>query len=571
VCDVDSEGQFDGFLEEWSRREFLRALGGVLASSAFVAGGTTLLDSCGGDTKSSGATNAVRGGHLVEGTTSDISNINPIFSSDNISALIGGLVYSRLLTVDGAGNLLPDLAVEVPKVDPDQVTYRVRLREARWSDGRPVTADDVVLTYKLMSDPRYKAVTSRFRSQLERYLVSVTATDSGTIVFKTTTPYAPFGTSFMNIGILPAHVWGAMAPAELNASPLNQVPKVGSGVMLPVAWDKGSRYQMKRNDLYWRGKAYLDGYVMKVVADSGRIADQLKTGEIDVGQPDLGQWDSLAEVGSIARVSYVRPAFDYYVHNLDPAKTTRAAIFGDVQVRRALLTAIDRGQLADKVYFGLAAPADSSVSGAQWVHSTPRTQYPFSIAKAEQMLDAAGWVKGSDGIRARNGVRMEWELRTNAGSKVRETLVSVLAYQWSQIGAEVTTKLIPLPQLVSQLTQTRDFDMILFGINEGLDPDGTQLWGSKAIGNGALNGAAYKNRKVDDLLAEAVQTLEHEKRKALYQQIQEVLMEDLPAPLITYPKGAWGISKRVRNFRVAPWNELLSRPWFKDVYVTDGR
>jgi len=572
VSNRDAERHFDRFLDEWSRRDFLLGMGGTIAFSAFMAGGLEFLAACGGNTATQTNTqNAVKGGHIVEGVISDIANINPIFINDTASSLVGYLAYSRLVTVDRGGNLLPELAIEVPKVDSDQVTYKVKLRDAKWSDGQPITADDVVLTYQLMFDPKFKAVTSRFRSQLEQHLASVTAPDQKTVVFKTTTPYAPFVITFMNIGILPKHVWEKLQPAEINSTPLNQVPEIVSGAMIPVKWDKGSQYQLKRNDQFWRGKAYLDSYFMKVVPDAVQVANQLKTGEIDVGSPDLGQWESLANVQTIDRLSYVGPSFDYYIQNMDPAKTPKAAIFSDPQVRKALLTALDRQKVADKVYFGLAAAADSSVSGAQWVHTTPKTQYPFSISKAEQMLDAAGWVKGSDGVRAKNGVRMEWELRTNVGNKVRETLITVLADQWKQVGANVTTKPVQFPQLVTQLSQTREFEMILLGISEGLDPDSTQLWSSKSIGNGALNGASYKNTKVDDLLDQAVQTLDREKRKGLYQQIQEILMEDLPAPLVTYPKSVWGISKRVKNFKVAAWTGLSPRPWFKDVYVTDGK
>ena len=127
---------------------------------------------------------------------------------------------------------------------------------------------------------------------------------------------------------------------------MNQVPTVVSGAMIPVKWDKGTQYQMKRNDLYYKGKTYLDSYYFKVVADAVQVANQLKTGEIDVGQPDLSQWDSLANVQNIDRLSYVAPAFDYYIQNLDPAKTPKAAIFGDAQVRKALLTALDRKAVA---------------------------------------------------------------------------------------------------------------------------------------------------------------------------------------------------------------------------------
>lgn len=568
----DVEGQFDRFLDEWSRRDFLRGMGGALAFSAFLAGGVEFLEACGGNSTQATSQNVVKGGHIVEGIISDIANVNPIFINDTASATIGGLAYAGLITVDAHGNLIPRMATSVPAVESDQVTYKATLRDGlKWSDGQPVTADDVVFTFELMFAPQYSAVTSRYRSQLTAHLASVTAPDAKTVIFQTKGPYAPFPISFLPIGILPKHVWSTLAPAAINSSPMNQVPTVVNGFMVPVKWDKGSQYQMKRNDLYYGGKTNLDSYFYKVVADGVQVANQLKTGEIDVGGPDLSQWDSLANVPNIDRVSYVAPSFDYYIHNLDPAKTPKAAIFGDVQVRRALLTALDRKAVAEKVYFGLAAPADSAVSGAQWVHTTPKTQYPYSISKAEQMLDAAGWVKGSDGVRSKNGVRMEWELRTNAGNKTRETLITVLADQWKQIGANVTTNPVQFPQLVTQLSESREFEMILLGISEGLDPDTTQLWSSKSIGNGALNGMGYKNPQVDNLLDQAVVTLDRNKRKGLYQQIQEILMEDLPAPLVTYPKGLWGVSKRVKNWNVGPWNSSSPRPWFNTVYVTDGK
>jgi peptide/nickel transport system substrate-binding protein len=566
--------QFDRFLDEWSRRDFLRGVGGAVALSAFTAGGLELLAACGQPgTSTTNTQNAVRGGHLVEGNITDIGNINPIFSNDVVSNLVGYLCYSRLIVADGMGNLTPDLAAAVPTVESDQVTYRLKLRDGlKWSDGQDITADDVVYTYQLMFDPQYKAVTSRYRAQLEQYLASVTAADPRTVVFKTTKPYAPFTYSFLGVvGPLPKHVWSRMQPAEINSSPLNQVPEVVSGVMKPVKWDKGSQYQLARNDLFFRGRSYLDSYILKVVPDAVQIANQLKTGEIDVGSPDASQWDSLATADAIDRVSFVRPAFDYFLPNQDPAKTPKAAIFADPDVRKALVMALDRAKIAQKVYFGQAVGADSAVSSAQWVHTKTKTQYPFDLKKAEQLLDGAGWVKGSDGVRVKNGVRMEWELRTNVGNKVRETLITVLADQWSQIGAKVSTKPVQFPQLVTQLSQTRDFEMILLGISEALDPDTTQLWHSKSIGNGALNGVAYRNSKVDDLLDQGVRTFDREKRKGIYQQIQQTLMEDLPAPLIVFPKGLWGVSKRVKNFNVAPWNIEAPRPWFKDVYVTNGK
>jgi peptide/nickel transport system substrate-binding protein len=564
---------FERFLEEWSRRDFLRGMGGALAFSAFLAGGAEFLAACAGGNNPTTTQNVVKGGHITEGYISDVSNVNPIFVNDVASQIVGWRAYEALVDQDGAGNLMPAIATEVPKVDADQLTYRFKLRsDVKWSDGQPLTADDVVFTWQLMYDPKFKAVISRFRAQAEQYVASVTAPDPHTVVFKTTTPWSAFMNNLANIPlILPKHVWEKLQPAEINSTEMNQVPTVVSGAFIPQRWDKGAQYQMKRNDLYYKGKANLDSYVFKVVPDAVQIANQLKTGEIDVGIPDASVWDSLATAQGLDRVSYVRPSFDYYIQNLDMAKTPKAAIFSDPAVRKALLTALDRKKIAEKVYFGQAQPADSAVSSAQWVHTTTKTQYAFDVKKAGQLLEDAGWKMGSDGVRAKNGVRMEWELRTNVGNKVRETLITVLADQWKAIGANVTTKPVQFPQLVTQLSQTRDFEMMVLGISESLDPDSTLLWHSKSIGNGAQNGAGYKSAKVDDLLAQGLKVFDRSQRKPIYAQIQETLMEDLPAPLLAYPKGLWGVSKRVKNFNVAPWNTYGPRPWFKDVYVTDGK
>ncbi len=570
---------FEDFLDAWSRRDFLRGMGGSLAFTTFLAGGMELLAACGGGNSGTqtNTQNAKRGGHVVEGNPTDIANLNPLYINDVYSQTIAYRLYDALLSIDNQANLLPNLATDVPKVSSDGLSYTFKLHKGvQWSDGQPLTADDVAFTYQLMYAPEWKGAKARYRPQAEQYIQSVTAADPQTVVIKTTKVFAPFlitfctGTSGTG-GILPKHVWEKLRPEAMPSSEMNNLPTVVSGAMAPVKWDKGSQYVIKRNDNWFRGKTYIDQHVFKVTPSFVANANLLKTGEIDIGVVDNSVWDDLGNSQSVNRVGFTRPSYDYYLHNLDASKTPKAAIFGDSQVRKALYTALDKKKIADKVYFGQATPADSIMSSAQWAHTTPKTQYPYDLAKANKMLDDAGWKKGPDGIRSKGGVKMEWELRTNAGNAVRETLITVLADQWKQIGANVATKPVQFPQLVTQLSQTRDFEMILLGISENADPDQTQYYKSTSIGNGALNGSGYKNPEIDSLLDEGVQTVDRNKRKDVYAKIQDILMQDLPTPLVTYPKGLWGISKRVQNFGVGPWNQYGARPWYKDVYVSDGK
>lgn len=566
--------QFERFLEHWSRRDVLKSMGGALAFSAFLAGGVEFLEACanaGGGGNSGG--NVVKGGHVVEGTISDIANVNPIYLNDTASQVISGRCYDGLLDIQGDGTLIPALAKAVPKPASDNVTYKFELRQdAKWSDGSPITADDVVFTFQVLYDPKYKAAKSRYRPDFEEYMKSAVANDKYTVTLTMNKVWASFMDAYATTGILPKAVWEKLDPAAINSSDMNQTPTVVSGAMIPVKWDKGQQYTMKANDNYWRGRPNIDSFVYKVVSDAVGVANQLKTGELDVGQPDLSQWDSLATAQNLNRLSIDTPNFEYYQTQLDTSKSKAAAFFSDVKVRQALLYALNRQSVADKIYFGQAKVADSSIGSTNWSHITPKDhQYPFDVKKAESLLDEAGWVKGADGIRAKNGVKMAWELRTNAGNKVRENFIQVMADNWKAIGCQVNPVPVQFQQLVTQLTSTLNFDMILIGISVGnTDPDQSQLWHSRSVGQG-LNGMSYKNPAADKLMDDALATLDRTKRKDLYSQLQEILMNDLPAPLVLYPKTVFGVSKRVKNYNFGPYNRYGGRPWFKDVYVTDGK
>ena len=141
--------QFERFIDAWSRRDFIRRMGGAAALTAFMAGGLEFLESCG--TTSAGPTQTVKkGGHVVEGATSDPTTFNRIFSTDTASNIPIGMMFPSLLNQKADGTLIPAIAKEVPRVASDQLTYRFDLRQdVTWSDGRPLTSEDVVFTYNL--------------------------------------------------------------------------------------------------------------------------------------------------------------------------------------------------------------------------------------------------------------------------------------------------------------------------------------------------------------------------------------------------------------------------------------
>ena len=560
--------QFEQFLEEWSRRDFLKRTGGAAAYLAFLAGGAEWLAACGG---SSGPT-VKKGGHVVEGNFSDVRTFNSMLSSDTASNQVIGLMFDGLLNQKANGDLIPGLAKELPQQSSDGLTYTFKLRDGlKFSDGQPLTADDVVFTYKIAYDPAYKDFASPRRGDLETYVDSVTATDQSTVVIKTKTVFAPFLGAHASYGILPKHVLGSLDGKALNTADFNNGPTVTNGAFKFVKWDKGQQVTMERNPNYWGGAANLDQWIYKVLPDSVAVTNQLKTGEIDIGPVDPGQYDNLKGTDSVAIAEFPVPTFTFYAYNLDPAKPA-GKLFGQKEVRQALLYALNRQQIVTAIFFGHGSVANSVEPPTSWAYKEkPTVLYNFDKAKAESLLDGAGWAKGSDGIRAKGGVKLKFTMITNAGNKQRESMLQVMQQSWKDIGVEATPSLIQFPQLVTQIVDTRTFDMFLVGFNWSVDPDEAPLYHSRNTVPGGFNGAFFKNTQVDNILDQALGTLDKAKRKDLYGQFQDIMSEEVPSPVILFNSGIWAWNKRVQNTDFGPFNQFGARPWANKVFVSDGK
>lgn len=569
-----SDGPFERFLEACSRREFLRQTGRVGASAALIAAAGSFLEACGGASPpSQGSSGSPRsGGHVTEGWQTDIKTFNSTLSSDVYSNLVLGLCFDGLLTSDARGNLVPAIAQAVPQASSDGSTYVFKLRkDVKWSDGRPLTSDDVLFTYNLMFAPEYRDVNSPRRGDLTQHLASITAPDPYTVIFKTKGVFAPFLVNHGGYGILPKHVLGALPAAAINSADFNTGPTVVSGAFKFVRWDKGAQVVFDRNPGYYRGPSRLDRFVFKVLPDTVAVANQLKTGEIDMGPIDPSQVDSMRNVEGIDMVSFGQPAFQQYAYQLDPSKPA-SQLFSDKTVRQALYYALDRRSIIKTIYFNTEDVADSPEPLVSWAHD-PNTKpvYNYDPKKANAMLDGAGWKMGSDGIRVKDGRRLQFTITTASGVNTWKSLIQVMQQQWKAVGADVSTKLVTFPNLVSVITDTRDFDIYIVGFNWQADPDQSQMWSSSAAAPGGFNGFGFKNADVDQALAEAVTTVDRNKRKQLYARFQNLIQDLAPAPILFFNRANYGVNKRVRGYGLGTFSQYGTRPWMKDAWVSDGK
>jgi peptide/nickel transport system substrate-binding protein len=490
-----------------------------------------------------------QGGTFIEGSFSDISTLNPILSSDTATADFQSAIFESLVTVNPDTLEPVGLLAESWDVNEDASVYTIHLRDGvTWSDGEPLIADDVRFTYEMYMN---EAVGSPRVSDFTAKIDSMEVVDDQTITFNLTGTYVDFPVDTLIYGIVAEHVWADVDPAAWAQDPgstgLDPSRVVGTGPFLFSEWVTEDHATAVRNDDYWNGAPYLDEFIYKVVPDQAAGVAQLQTGEIDyfegVPESSLADFEGSSDV---TIVDYPTTNFTFYGLNLDETKTT---LFQDVEVRQALLYALDREAMIESIRFGYGEVAVGTMPTLSWAYNPDGIEqtYPYDPDKAKQLLDDAGWVEGSDGIREKDGQKLSFTMYTNAGNQVRESYLTVLQEYWAEIGVEMTPQLEPFPSLVERITETFDFEAFLIGFQWDVAPDQSTMFSCAATGGNGFNATNYCNEEVDALLEEANSETDRARRIELYTEFQNIVVDELPETILDFPQGFTGVSTRAHN------------------------
>jgi peptide/nickel transport system substrate-binding protein len=507
-----------------------------------------------------------KGGTIIEGSTLDVRILNPVLSSDTASSRVISLIFDGLVSIDpDTLDPIPNLATKW-EAAPDGKSYTFTLKEGvKWHDGQPFSADDVKLTYDLLMDA--KSGTPR-AGTLTQHIESVEVKDPQTIVFKLKDVIAPFMVNDAIFGIVPKHILGQVKPEEIPTHEFSTAKPVGTGPFKFQEFIKGDHVTVAANPDYHNGAPALDSYIRKFVKDDTALYQQLKTGEVDYYEnlpPDF--YEDAKSQENFRTLAFDGFNFQFFGYNLDPAKIFPA--FKDVKVRQALFYAVDREGIVKVIRSGLSTVAQGTMPVLSWAYQPDKmtVRYDYDPEKAKQLLEEAGWKAGADGIREKDGQRLAFTLNTYSGNKPIDGIVSVFQQNWKDIGVEMTPQTEEFSAFVTRLTKTFDFQTFLVGFFWGVDPDQQTMWDSKQHGPG-FNLYNYSNPKVDELLEQALHTLDKEQRKDLYAQVQNLILSDAPALIIDFPKNLAGVNKRVKNLIPnAVGVTVSSHQW----YVTDGK
>lgn len=502
----------------------------------------------------------VAGGVMVEGMAGAPRYLNPLLSDPNpVDRELVDLLYDGLTRYDSQGQVQPALA-ETWTVASDGRTLRFSLRQdVRWHDGRPLTAQDVLATYRLLQDESLPAPTS-----LKRLWQSVTiqVIDDHTLDFILAEPYAPF-LDAVTRGIMPAHLLGDIQGADLPGHSINITP-VGTGPFRLVRgndWTRQGFVRLEPNpDQPWP-PSQIEALEFHFFPDSQTLLEAYGRGEIQaISRVEMVDVPLVADLPDVRLFSAPERRLTQLFFNLSE---TGAPAVRDIRIRQALAWGLDRSAILHTALNGQGVPLYGPYLPDASVYDPSVGFLPTQIVSATALLDEAGWV-----LPAGQTLRQQTTdpaappdtltLRLLVMNNPADTAVAqAVAAQWQALGVNVAPEVLP-PVTYYNLLALREFDVALVTITPLHDPDLYDLWGQEAIIAGQ-NYASWNNRRASEALEAARQSWDMAERARLYALFQRHYQNDLPALSLYQSVRTYAVSAAVQELTLGRFDRPRDR------------
>ena len=461
------------------------------------------------------------GGTYAEAVLGPVDTLNPIFAESSAEQSASELLFSRLLTYDSTGNLNYDLASSM-KISDDEKSYTFTIRpDARWSDGVYVTAKDVAFTLKLVQNSATRSTLTGWNA------VKVTTSGERTVTFTLPAVYAAFPHALRSLPILPEHVLRDIEPSQLRESSFSTSP-IGSGpyvlkLLQEVNAKDGRKIiHLAGNSLYYGGRSNLSRVQLHVYNSSDDIVTALQQSEVNAAT-DISV--TTAQTLSLDKYTVENRPINSGVYAM---LNTTSTILKDQKVRQALQTGTDTTAIRNALSKNLPSLylpfIASQVSGD--LPDAPT----YDKAQAEKLLNEAGW-KLYGSVRKKDGEPLALTIVTTKNPDFEKAL-DVLSEQWKDLGITITTSIVDpndSSQNVAQnVLQPRRYDVLLYQLTIGGDPDVYAYWHSSQVDSG-FNLSNYKNIISDEALLSARTKTNEALRSAKYVTFAKQWLNDVPA------------------------------------------
>lgn len=467
-------------------------------------------------------TAGAKDGTYAEAVLGPVNTLNPLLASTSAEQSVSYLMFSSLLRYDKTGHLNNDLATSV-KSDSTNTIYTVSIRsDAKWQDGVSLTAKDIAFTVGLMKNPSVRSTISGWTN------VSVKVIDNLTIEFTLPTVYAAFE-HVLTFPVLPEHILSNVAPGSIRENNFSQNP-IGSGAFkfrfiqnTSTGTDHKIIY-MARNDQYYGGLSKIAKLQLNTYDTADEIISALSSSEVNAAA-DLSPID----------IKRVDPGS--YTKSVEPVQSgvyailnTKSPLLNDIYIRRALQLATNTPGIRSGLPSDTPA-LDLPFTNNQLTGDVPKAPQ-FDLASAKAMLDNDGWTVGNNNIRQKNGQQLKLSVVTIKDNEF-ESVLDKLSEQWLAAGILVETQVIDpndsSQNFVQNILQPRNFDVLLYRLNIGADPDVYAYWHSSQATSQGLNFSNYSNIISDDVLASARVRVEPNLRNAKYLTFAKQWLSDVPA------------------------------------------
>lgn len=482
------------------------------------------------------------GDAIVVAASGDARSLVPILASDSASSDICGMVFNGLVKYDKNINIIGDLALSWDIQEDGKVIIFHLRKGVFWHDGYPFTARDVEFTYKKLIDP---SVRTPYSGDFER-IESLVVSDDYTVKIKYKEVFAPALSSW-GMWIMPKHL---LKNEDLNKTSFSRLP-IGTGPYKFKKWKTGDKIELVSNHNYFEGRPYIDRYIYRIIPDEATTFLELETQGVDMTSLSPLEYTRQTN-NSFFKTHYNKfkyPSFGYtYMgYNLTDPK------FRDPRVRQAINYAVNKEEIIDTIFYGLAKVITGPFMLDSWAYNKDIKPVPYDPEKAGRLLKEAGWTDvDGDGWIQKGDDDFEFTLLVNQGNAERLRCAELIQRHLKAVGIRMKIRVIEWSSMINEFINKRRFEAVLMGWFLARDPDCYDIWHSSKTREGEFNFIGYKNERVDALLEEGRGTFDQERRAQIYREIHDILYEEQPYLFLYSPDALPIVNSRFRNVEVSP-------------------
>ncbi|MBL8090890.1 MAG: peptide ABC transporter substrate-binding protein [Anaerolineales bacterium] len=487
-----------------------------------------------------------------------------------------------LVTINEDGDFVPVLAQELPTLEngglsEDYLTVTWKLKEGlKWSDGEPLTSDDVRFTIEVLSNPDSGALVGTSGFDL---IANVETPDDLTTVITYSSPYPGYLDQFA-YGLFPRHATGA--PEEMTSWDWNRTPIAVAGPFVIQSWESGKRITLTRNPNYFEaGKPYLDEVVFEIVPEPAAQTAMMLNGDAEY---HLWPGEFKADYDELLKgkaQQYLIPgiwnmSIDFNLSapfDGDPSASAPHPILGDIRVRQAIAHAINYQSLQQDVLQGTVSDSTNPFAYGWYECELPR-KYGYDVEEANRLLDEAGWVLGSDGIRvakgalyAKDGTRLSLELQGYTAFDPLQLTEEFIVENLRAVGVEARIQNYDFSIIFGSYEDNSprmigDYDMLIFDRGFTTEPQGYNFdaYHSSRIpsAENPIGGNYFRwiNPQVDAALELAGSSFDIETRQQAYCEVGQAVIDDLPQIYLYLFQDGYGIADSLEGYTLNTWGSM---------------